>query len=64
METIQYSIDYEDAITTLIRELSTERAAQLYDFARFITCPSDDVASYGMRTDRQLHKNYHNPDVI
>ena len=44
METIQYSIDYEDAITTLIRELSTERAAQLYDFARFLLEESRSVA--------------------
>ena len=31
MRTIQHPIDYEDAIATLIRELPTERAAQLYD---------------------------------
>jgi uncharacterized protein YfeS len=36
MQTIEYPIDYEDAIATLVRELPVERAAQLYDFARFL----------------------------
>ncbi|MCL4831067.1 MAG: hypothetical protein KJZ86_01465 [Caldilineaceae bacterium] len=36
MGTIQNPIDYEGAIATLIWELPTERAAQLYDFARFL----------------------------
>lgn len=36
MQTIQHPIDYEGAIATLVRELPAERAAQLYDFARFL----------------------------
>ena len=44
MGTIQYPIDYEGAIATLIRELPTERAAQLYDFARFLLEESRSVA--------------------
>lgn len=44
MGTIQYPIDYEGAITTLIRELPMERAAQLYDFARFLLEESRSVA--------------------
>jgi hypothetical protein len=36
MQTIQHLTDYEDAIATLVRELPAERAAQLYDFARFL----------------------------
>lgn len=40
MQTIQHPIDYENAIAGLIRQLPTERAAQLYDFARFLV---DDI---------------------
>ncbi len=40
MQTIQTPIDYEGAIATLIRDLPTERAAQLYDFARFLQAES------------------------
>lgn len=36
MQNPKYLIDYEDAIAVLVRELPTERAAQLYDFARFL----------------------------
>ena len=43
MGSIQYPTDYEGAIVTLIRELSTERAAQLYDFARFLLEESRSV---------------------
>ncbi len=40
MQTTQTPIDYEGAIATLIRDLPTERAAQLYDFARFLQAES------------------------
>lgn len=36
MHTPTYVIDYEDAISVLVRKLPMERAAQLYDFARFL----------------------------
>ncbi len=48
MQTLQHPIDYEDAITGLVRQLPTERAAQLYDFARFLldeSEPMDQIAS-------------------
>lgn len=51
MGTIQYPIDYEGAIATLIRELPTERAAQLYDFARFLLEESRSVAESSFTED-------------
>lgn len=36
MQSKHQPIDYEDAIVTVVRALPTERAAQLYDFARFL----------------------------
>lgn len=33
---VQHPIDYENAIAGLVRQLPTERAIQLYDFARFL----------------------------
>jgi len=51
MTRIQYPIDYEDAIATLIRELPTERAAQLYDFARFLREESRSVAESPLTED-------------
>ncbi len=48
MQTTQHPIDYEDAIAGLVRQLPTERAAQLYDFARFLLeeiGPMDSLSS-------------------
>ncbi len=53
MGSIQYPTDYEGAIVTLIRELSTERAAQLYDFARFLLEESRSVAEFPFTEDRE-----------
>ena len=36
MQTTEHLIDYENAIVDLVRQLPEERAAQLYDFARFL----------------------------
>lgn len=36
MSTVSDPTDYEHAIATLVRQLPTERAAQLYRFARFL----------------------------
>ena len=36
MQTTKHPIDYTEAIAALVKKLSMERAAQLYDFARFL----------------------------
>lgn len=36
MQSVQPTIDYAKAISRLIRQLPGDRAAQLYDFARFL----------------------------
>lgn len=51
MGTIQYPTDYEGAIVTLIRELPAERAAQLYDFARFLLEESRAGATSSLEAD-------------
>ncbi|MBI5653369.1 MAG: hypothetical protein HZC40_23425 [Chloroflexi bacterium] len=36
MQTVKHPVDYVKAITALVKKLPSERAAQLYDFARFL----------------------------
>lgn len=48
MQNPTYLIDYERAIVALLRRLPLERAAQLYDFARFLV--ADDGADARPRT--------------
>ncbi|MBX7235928.1 MAG: hypothetical protein K1X65_16195 [Caldilineales bacterium] len=47
MQNPTYLIDYERAIAALVRRLPMERAAQLYDFARFLVADdgADDLVS-------------------
>ena len=47
METSNHSVDYAQKLATLVKQLPEDRAAQLYDFARFLLAESgrssDDV---------------------
>ena len=58
VQTIEYPIDYEDAIAKLVRELPIERAAQLYDFARFLLedtrSMSQSAAMSSMAAEEQI----------
>lgn len=40
METSNHSIDYAQKLATLVKQLPEDRAAQLYDFARFLLAES------------------------
>ena len=44
MQTANYPVDYAKAIAVLVKELPAERAAQLYDFARFLFGESRQAA--------------------
>lgn len=54
MQTIEHPINYENAITELVRQLPDDRAAQLYDFARFLLAEVGDKGEFTEEADENL----------
>jgi hypothetical protein len=51
MGSLNHSIDYAQELATLVKQLPEDRAAQLYDFARFLLIESRRIPDDGDRDD-------------
>lgn len=69
---VQSNLTYEDAIVRIVRDLPRERAAQVLDFARFIsietsaapirTSPESDAHLWGQIAVQSLAKFWDTPE--